>query len=309
MRSPAPRRDHGRAARHGRPHAATTTALRPEGRQAGRRTQALVVAAPGEVALEQRDRPVPGPGRGADPARPWSGCAAPTWTSWPAGSTPPTSATRWSSGTSGPARCWPGGGRRAGPGHPGGRRGHRAVRALRRAAGAGETNLCATYDEMGFTRDGAAAGYAAVGEALVHPLAPAVSCRGRRAGRAGLGGLPGAGQHHGRAGRRALVVGDGTVALLAVRLLGLWSPGRDRDARPPRRARPAWPPTAGAARFETEPARPAAATTWWWRRPGPPARCSPRWPRRAAAAPCCCSACRRTAPPRPSPWTTWSTTT
>src|SRR5437773_2244956 len=53
-------------------------------------------------------------------------------------------------------------------------------------------------------------------------------------------------------GCRALVVGDGTVALLAVRLLGLWSPGeivmlgrREGQAR--------LAATAGAARFETSP--------------------------------------------------------
>ena len=52
-------------------------------------------------------QPGPRAGRGAGPARTRSGCAAPTWTSWPAGSTPPTSATRWCSGTSGAGRCWP----------------------------------------------------------------------------------------------------------------------------------------------------------------------------------------------------------
>ena len=52
------------------------------------------------------------------------------------------------------------------------------MRALPALPG-GETNLCETYDEIGFTRDGAAAGYAVPGQTLVHPLATAVSGRGR----------------------------------------------------------------------------------------------------------------------------------
>ena len=38
----------------------------------------------------------------------------------------------------------------------------------------GETNLCETYDEFGFTRDGAAAGLVAVPSSLVHPIAASV---------------------------------------------------------------------------------------------------------------------------------------
>ena len=53
-------------------------------------------------------------------------------------------------------------------------------------------------------------------------------------------------------GCRALVVGDGTVALLAVALLGLWSPAEIvmLGRRP---AQAALAATAGAARFETDP--------------------------------------------------------
>ena len=55
-----------------------------------------------------------------------------------------------------------------------------------------------------------------------------------------------------RPGCRALVVGDGTVALLAVALLGLWSPAEIvmLGRRP---AQAALAATAGAARFETDP--------------------------------------------------------
>jgi len=118
---------------------------------------------------------------------------------------------------------------------------------------AGQTNLCATYDEMGFTRDGAAAGYAAVPATLVHPLAAAVTLADGALvepaavvyrGLASVGVQP---------GRRVLVVGDGTVALLAARLLGLWSPARVvmLGQRP---AQAGLAAAAGAAAFETDPA-------------------------------------------------------
>ena len=116
----------------------------------------------------------------------------------------------------------------------------------------GETNLCETYDEFGFTRDGAAAGLVAVPTALVHPIAAGVAAEDavltepasvvyRGLSRAAIG--------H---GGRVLVIGDGTIALLAVYLLRLWSPaevvmlGR-REAQADLAAR------AGAARFEISP--------------------------------------------------------
>ena len=116
----------------------------------------------------------------------------------------------------------------------------------------GETNLCETYDEFGFTRDGAAAELVAAPVALVHPIAAGVAAEDavltepmsvvyRGLTRAGIG--------H---GSRVLVIGDGTIALLAVYLLRLWSPaevvmlGR-REAQADLAAQ------AGAARFETSP--------------------------------------------------------
>jgi threonine dehydrogenase-like Zn-dependent dehydrogenase len=116
----------------------------------------------------------------------------------------------------------------------------------------GDTNLCETYDEIGFTRDGAAAGHVAVPAGLVHPLAPGVSAEDavliepasvvfRALARAGV--TPGC---------RTLVIGDGTVALLAVYLLGLWSPAQivllgRRDGQAALAA------AAGAAAFMTDP--------------------------------------------------------
>jgi threonine dehydrogenase-like Zn-dependent dehydrogenase len=117
---------------------------------------------------------------------------------------------------------------------------------------AGDTNLCATYDELGFTRDGAAAGYVAVPASLVHVIGPDVSAEDAALVE------PASVVYRALAGRavapgcRALVVGDGTVALLAVRLLGLWSPG-EIVMLGRREGQAGLAATAGAARFETSP--------------------------------------------------------
>jgi L-iditol 2-dehydrogenase len=114
----------------------------------------------------------------------------------------------------------------------------------------GETNLCETYDEFGFTRDGAAAGLVAVPSALVHVIAASVAPEDavltepasvvyRGLVRAGL-----------RPASSVLVIGDGTIALLAAYLVQLWSPARvvmlgRREEQSGLAA------AAGAARFET----------------------------------------------------------
>jgi 2-desacetyl-2-hydroxyethyl bacteriochlorophyllide A dehydrogenase len=88
----------------------------------------------------------------------------------------------------------------------------------------GDTNRCLTYDELGFTRPGAAAELIAVPAALAHPLDDAVSYESgvlvepasvvyRAIDRAGP-----------IAGTRVLIVGDGTVGLLAATLIRNWSP-------------------------------------------------------------------------------------
>jgi len=90
----------------------------------------------------------------------------------------------------------------------------------------GATNRCRSYDEIGFTRHGALAEYIAVPTQLVHELAPRVeiddaalvepmAVAWRALSRAAL-----------RPGARCLVVGDGTVALLAALLLRRFSPSR-----------------------------------------------------------------------------------
>jgi threonine dehydrogenase-like Zn-dependent dehydrogenase len=88
----------------------------------------------------------------------------------------------------------------------------------------GDTNLCETYDEIGFTRAGAIAELISVPASLVHPLEPSVSLEDavlvepmavvwRSLTRFPL-----------RTGLRVAVVGDGTIALLATHLVRLFSP-------------------------------------------------------------------------------------
>jgi threonine dehydrogenase-like Zn-dependent dehydrogenase len=116
----------------------------------------------------------------------------------------------------------------------------------------GETNLCETYDEFGFTRDGAAAGLVAVPSTLLHPIAAAVAAEDAVLTEPAAVVYRGLTRAAVRPASRVLVIGDGTIALLAVYLVRLWSPaevvllGR-RPAQAQLAAR------AGAARFETSP--------------------------------------------------------
>jgi 2-desacetyl-2-hydroxyethyl bacteriochlorophyllide A dehydrogenase len=89
----------------------------------------------------------------------------------------------------------------------------------------GNTNLCAVYDEIGFTRAGAAADQVLVPAQVVHVLGDGVSLLEAAlaepaavAWRAIRRGEP-------VPGERVAVVGDGTVALITAHLLALYSPG------------------------------------------------------------------------------------
>ncbi|MFZ4895700.1 zinc-dependent alcohol dehydrogenase [Plantibacter sp. Mn2098] len=88
----------------------------------------------------------------------------------------------------------------------------------------GATNLCETYEEFGFTRDGAATGLLSVPRRLIHPLGRSVGAR------SAVLAEPAAVVHHAiarahpRAGARVLVIGDGTIGLLATRLVRASAP-------------------------------------------------------------------------------------
>lgn len=88
----------------------------------------------------------------------------------------------------------------------------------------GRTNLCETYEELGFTRDGAAADEVLVPRRVIHPLG------GRVDRSAAVLVEPMAVVYQGLArarpqpGWRVLVIGDGTVGLLCALLARLYSP-------------------------------------------------------------------------------------
>lgn len=89
---------------------------------------------------------------------------------------------------------------------------------------AGNTNRCVTYDEFGFIRDGAAAELVVAPTRLVHVIADTVATESAVlvepaavVFRALVRAKPSPGQ-------RVLVIGDGTVGLLATKLARLWSP-------------------------------------------------------------------------------------
>jgi len=90
----------------------------------------------------------------------------------------------------------------------------------------GETNLCAVYDEIGFTRPGALADRVRVPAHLVHRLADgvdlddAVLVEPMAVVWRALSRLPL------RKGLRVAVLGDGTIALLAAHLVQLFAPTR-----------------------------------------------------------------------------------
>jgi L-iditol 2-dehydrogenase len=115
----------------------------------------------------------------------------------------------------------------------------------------GQTNLCETvYEEVGFTRDGAAAPQVAMPAAFAHRLAPGVAAQDAVLTEPAAVVYTALSRAAAAPGLRVLVIGDGTVALLAVTLARLWSPaevvllGR-RPAQAGLAAR------AGADRFET----------------------------------------------------------
>jgi threonine dehydrogenase-like Zn-dependent dehydrogenase len=92
------------------------------------------------------------------------------------------------------------------------------------ACRAGATNVCDTYDEVGFTRRGGAADQIVVPARVVHLLSDDVSLRDAALTEPTAVVLTGVEKLRLRPGLRVLVIGDGTIALLAVMLAALWSP-------------------------------------------------------------------------------------
>jgi 2-desacetyl-2-hydroxyethyl bacteriochlorophyllide A dehydrogenase len=115
---------------------------------------------------------------------------------------------------------------------------------------AGDTNVCEIYEELGFTREGGASDHVLAPARLVHKLEPSTSLLDAALVEpcsVVLRALEKAGP---KSGDRVLVVGDGTIGLLAAYLVSLWSPSEvTMLGRRPEQAQLA--KSVGAAAFET----------------------------------------------------------
>jgi len=89
---------------------------------------------------------------------------------------------------------------------------------------AGHTNLCLIYDELGFTRAGAAADQVLVPARVVHALGDSASLLEAALAEPAAVAWRAIGRGNPRPGERVAVVGDGTLALLTAHLLRLYSP-------------------------------------------------------------------------------------
>jgi 2-desacetyl-2-hydroxyethyl bacteriochlorophyllide A dehydrogenase len=186
--------------------------------------RALVVERPGAIALEERDALRPGPGEVL--LRPaWCGLCGtdlevlrgdvdPAYVRYPV-----TLGHEWSGTVV-----------TVGPGVNGLAAGARCVAEGMIPCGAcvscrsGATNVCETYDEVGFTREGGASDEIIVPARLVHVLDESVPLLDAALAEPSAVVLTGLEKARPRPGLRVLVVGDGTIALLAVLLAALWSP-------------------------------------------------------------------------------------
>jgi 2-desacetyl-2-hydroxyethyl bacteriochlorophyllide A dehydrogenase len=89
---------------------------------------------------------------------------------------------------------------------------------------AGKTNLCQSYEELGFTVDGAAGPAVVAQAALIHRLAECVPLDAGALVEPAAVVLRGLLEMAIIPGVRVLVIGDGTLALLASHLVRMWSP-------------------------------------------------------------------------------------
>jgi len=89
---------------------------------------------------------------------------------------------------------------------------------------AGATNVCEVYDEVGFTREGGAGDQILVPARVVHLLGESVSLLDAAVVEPSAVVLTGLEKIRPEQRLRVVVIGDGTIALLTVLLLQLWSP-------------------------------------------------------------------------------------
>jgi 2-desacetyl-2-hydroxyethyl bacteriochlorophyllide A dehydrogenase len=114
----------------------------------------------------------------------------------------------------------------------------------------GATNVCEIYDELGFTREGGASDQVVVPERLVHRLEADVALLDAALVEPSAVVLRGLEKAAPAEGDRVLVVGDGTIGLLAAYLVRLWSPATvDLLGRRPEQAELA--DRVGVSRFST----------------------------------------------------------
>ncbi len=88
----------------------------------------------------------------------------------------------------------------------------------------GHTNLCVVYDELGFTRAGAAADQILVPAQVVHVLGGSADLLEAALAEPAAVAWRAIGRGRPRPGERVAVVGDGTLALITAHLLRLYSP-------------------------------------------------------------------------------------
>jgi len=88
----------------------------------------------------------------------------------------------------------------------------------------GRTNICLVYDELGFTRAGAAADQVLVPAQVVHVLGASVSLLEAALAEPAAVAWQAIGRGGPQPGERVAVVGDGTLALITAHLLRLYTP-------------------------------------------------------------------------------------
>ncbi|HUW87369.1 MAG TPA: alcohol dehydrogenase catalytic domain-containing protein [Candidatus Paceibacterota bacterium] len=88
----------------------------------------------------------------------------------------------------------------------------------------GNTNRCTTYDEVGFTRAGAAAEQIVVNADLVHVISDLVTNESASLVEPAAVVTQGFMKAQPKKGSKVLVIGDGTIALIAAKLIRNWQP-------------------------------------------------------------------------------------